>query len=949
MKSSRYIQLLAVFYLLLTYAMLNAQGWERTYGDSTSEVANDFIRTADNGWIVTGTTTKSGSGDRDVYLLKTDVDGSIQWHRSFGSSGVEDIANASVQLSDGSIIIAGTAGNTFASQGMIWKTNALGDSLLSFATTQDSVTLRDVVKTTDGNLVAIGNRANDFFIVKIDSNGNEIWSQTFGSNNTDQLHEIIALSGNEVVVTGYTHNGSSVNAYVAQIDASGAITWQNNYGIDPDEEQARCITPSQNGGFFIAGFRDNGIGADNEDIWLAEIAADGSLLFDTTLVIAEKERIVSITQLPTGDLILTGRQEQIVSGDRNALVVKTDDKGNIVWSKTYGGLGTDVTSALWANDQNIYFCGTTSSFGAGSFDAWLVKTDASGNSFSSILSGNVFEDDNLNCLPDPNEAGIEGWFVEVSGAKNYYTITDAAGNFAVNVDTGTYQVHLIIPNPYWEPCQNDIVAVLANPNDTVDIQFPIQKISDCSYLTVDVSTPFLRRCFPNTYAVSYCNSGTQTATNAELTLEFDPFLTVDSASVNLTALGGNQFTFQVGNLDPFECGDFKVYTTVDCDSTVLGQTHCTEVRILPDTFCIQPDMTWDGVSLQLEANCSGDSVAVTITNTSINAMSVGRDFIIIEDQVLTRTIPVNLGGGQDTVIKVKPLGATVRFEIDQTPGHPGKSEPSIAVEGCGANPFSIGFVTQFPQDDGDNFVEIDCQENRGSYDPNDKRGFPKGYESAHFIEPETELEYIIRFQNTGTDTAFTVVIRDTLAAELDRSTIQIGSSSHPYEFEIYENGILKFTFNNILLVDSTTNEPGSHGFVKFKITPQKDLPNGTIIYNDADIYFDFNPPITTNETFHQIGMDFITTSTRNPSQPDLLEVRVAPNPFYEQTQIELIGATSQKHQFQLFDVHGRLLRRVDFDGSQFIFRKEKLISGMYFFNIRNRKGMLLGAGKVQLQ
>jgi len=87
------------------------------------------------------------------------------------------------------------------------------------------------------------------------------------------------------------------------------------------------------------------------------------------------------------------------------------------------------------------------------------------------------------------------------------------------------------------------------------------------------------------------------------------------------------------------------------------------------------------------------------------------------------------------------------------------------------------------------------------------------------------------------------VIRDTLSEFLDVTSIQQGASSHPYQLEILEYNILKFTFANINLVDSVTNEPESHGFVSFRISQLDSLPLGTVIHNSAAIFFDYEPPV----------------------------------------------------------------------------------------------------------
>ncbi len=147
-------------------------------------------------------------------------------------------------------------------------------------------------------------------------------------------------------------------------------------------------------------------------------------------------------------------------------------------------------------------------------------------------------------------------------------------------------------------------------------------------------------------------------------------------------------------------------------------------------------------------------------------------------------------------------------------------------------------------------AEVDLENNTatiiqtvvGSYDPNDKLVQPAG---LYHIVNDDELHYTIRFQNTGTYPAETVVIRDTLPLDVDILTLRLGPATHPYTYTVTGNGHLVFTFANINLPDSGSNEPASHGMVSFSIKPILPLTLGQEITNVADILFDFNPPIRT--------------------------------------------------------------------------------------------------------
>ncbi|MCE2734818.1 MAG: YCF48-related protein [Flammeovirgaceae bacterium] len=153
----------------------------------------------------------------------------------------------------------------------------------------------------------------------------------------------------------------------------------------------------------------------------------------------------------------------------------------------------------------------------------------------------------------------------------------------------------------------------------------------------------------------------------------------------------------------------------------------------------------------------------------------------------------------------------------------------------------------------------------GSYDPNDKQVNPTGNGAQGLIPTNTEeLLYTIRFQNLGTDTAFTVSVVDTLSQALDAGSLKMVSASHTNSYVI-DNGVVKWQFDNIKLPHAAKDEPGSHGHITYSVKPKLSLPEGTTITNKADIYFDFNPPITTNtvtNTFNIVPTIQFSTSIK---------------------------------------------------------------------------------------
>ncbi|MEN0006720.1 MAG: T9SS type A sorting domain-containing protein, partial [Bacteroidota bacterium] len=306
----------------------------------------------------------------------------------------------------------------------------------------------------------------------------------------------------------------------------------------------------------------------------------------------------------------------------------------------------------------------------------------------------------------------------------------------------------------------------------------------------------------------------------------------------------------------------------------------------------------------------------------------------------------NLPAGEATSFEYDANGATWHFRVDQAEGHPGELAPIAFVEGCGG--LTPDIVNQFSFNDADPFVAIDCQPAIGAFDPNDKLAYPKGYGDQNYIEANELIEYKIRFQNTGTDTAFNVVLEDQLSEWLDPSTIKLGASSHPYRMEIDENATMRFYFDNILLPDSTTNEPASHGFVQFQIEQQLDNPLGTVIENFADIFFDFNEPIRTNTVFHTIGEAFVLVNTIEGPAVETLSLKWLPNPAREEVRFEFEDYEVKDGHLELLDQQGRRLHVQVFSGKQTrLIRQLEWPNGLYFFRLTDSKGLHV-AGKLQL-
>lgn len=487
--------------------------------------------------------------------------------------------------------------------------------------------------------------------------------------------------------------------------------------------------------------------------------------------------------------------------------------------------------------------------------------------------------------------------------------------------------------------------ITAGDNNTTNEQdFGISVESPCPELYLDLTTPFLRRCFPTTYWVDYCNYGGAEAKDAQVQITFDDYLEVQGSGIPWSSVDGQTYIFDVGVIPPGDCDRFYINVITSCEAE-LGQTHCNEAKITHSSEC-NGGSAYQGPDLELKAKCEGDEVKFQIRNMGQD-MTEGHHYIVIEDILMLQDGQTDvLLNGEMQELSLPANGSTFRLEVDQANDYPWAKISGISLEGCGENSngsFSQGFVTQFSEADWLPSVSVDCQENRGAFDPNDKQAFPKGVGEEKLTKANVGLEYLIRFQNTGTDTAFTVRIEDQLSSLLDINTVKPGASSHPYSFSIKENRVMEFRFDDILLPDSTTNLEASNGFVKFSVEQMPDNPIGSLIENTAGIYFDFNEPVITNTVQHLIGEPLL--SSNSDVEKILIHTSVIPNPFQESTTLQIENVSGELLQLQLFDYLGRKVRTESWRSNQYVLHRKGLPSGVYYFTIRNRNG-LLSDGKL---
>lgn len=554
----------------------------------------------------------------------------------------------------------------------------------------------------------------------------------------------------------------------------------------------------------------------------------------------------------------------------------------------------------------------------------------------------VKTDPDGDCIPDANNVPqAEVQVVFQSNGQTVLKPTDTSGvaHFEY-LDGGFINFQLTqYPTNLWAVCPfNPLISTDTLTQTSIEKEILLAPIPQCPELKVDLALPSnFRSCLVESQVqVSAQNMGTISAEGVVLAVVVPAVMEVLDTDYPIASQTGDTLFFDLGEIAPLSGINVLLTVRTNCDTFLIDHTLCWEASAIAGNPC--PDNHPPRFETQITAQCLGDTtVRFTLTNIGDAPMPEPFLYTLIRNADIIQTGFFDLAIQQSIEINVPADGATYRV---QAPKHGDGSFAASAIENCGG--LTPGLITAHWLDEGPLPYDFDCRQVIGSFDPNQKTAIPTGAGPNHIIAANRPLQYTIDFQNTGTDTAFRVLLRDVLPAGLNISTFRPAFASHPYSWEIRGMDTLEVLFFPIALPDSNVNEPASHGFFTFEIDQFVNHPDGVIFENTAAIVFDFNPPIITNTVVHTIGSLIVTVDEPQP-QRDLW--RVAGNPTRTMATFSAVNPTPGVKRFELFDTGGRLVRLARFEGQSFEFHRESLAAGMYFFSIADERGRRFG-GKI---
>ncbi|MCF8434928.1 MAG: hypothetical protein K9G37_10665, partial [Crocinitomicaceae bacterium] len=393
-----------LFAVLFNHSFFFSQStFQLALGGAQEEFAYSFQQTDDNGFIVAGRTFSFGTGGWECYMSRFNSNGDTLWTKTYGNVLYDELQDVDTTSDGGFIAVGHTTTTDWDGNVYLIRTNANGIVLWS-KEYGGSIGLSDkgysVRETSDGGFIitgtteTYGSGGDDVYVLKVSSLGAVQWTTTIGSAGTvsvmDAGREVQETNDGGYIVVGYTSaidiNFSDV--YLIKLNSAGVVQWKKTYGGNSYDIGYTVQQTTDNG--FIIGATTNSYGAGNWDAYLIKTDVNGVLQWSKTYGKSGEDRAQCARQTPDGGYILCGRSTSFGLGSFDVALYKTDANGTLLWTKGYGSAGDDQGFYVRPIGTSFVFCGYTVSFGAGSKDVFFAKSGANGNVGCNEITGSAF-------------------------------------------------------------------------------------------------------------------------------------------------------------------------------------------------------------------------------------------------------------------------------------------------------------------------------------------------------------------------------------------------------------------------------------------------------------------------------------------------------------------------------------------------------------------------------
>ncbi len=832
------------------------------------------------------TYTLSGTG---ISLTKLDADGNFIWAKKMGGS----ISNGGYDM------VIGPSGNLI---------------IISY--------LNGTMDFDPGvgvfNLTGSGNLA----VTKLNPQGNFIWAKSIGQGLLVNATAIVVDSLSNIYTIGRfqgagdfdpstsTYNLSSIGYYdifVNKLDSSGNFLWVKQIAGSSDET-ATDITIDKKSNIYITGYFSGNTDFDpsintytfnsanagyickldssGSFIWAKQFNSITDYCYPLSITIDAKANVYT-TGLFKGicdfDPSLAAYTLTNTSGyNEDSFINRLDSSGNFIWCKQVEGWSNDRGVSI-AVDQLKYvyltgFYSSNTDFDPGLGIYNLTSTGGS--------DGYILKLDSLGNFVWVNDIGTDNLWpsIVLDPAGNIYHAGTFYGNMDFDPSTGTY--------------------TLSSFGGNSDLYLAKLSQGICSNLTLIVDSISNLTC--NNISTGYCSTH-----------------------------GANGFApyYFSWNTSPINYSPIVTFTTAGIYTIMMRDSNnCTRSR----SFLINNNAAPTGFDLNtnLITNSFRSGFNSHIWLDAFNdgcSLTNGQLKLVLDNKInFISSLPAPTNYSGDTLMWNFNL---INFDSLHIKPVISIKTPSTTIIGDTVCLQSI-IIPVNSDFNSSNNIKTFCFLVKNGYDPNDKQVYPKGICTPGYILNNQLLTYTIRFQNVGTASAINIIVMDSLNANLDLNSVRVIGSSHTMYTEVLPNNILKFHFDNINLADSTNNEIGSHGYVIFEVLPLPNLPIGTLITNKADIYFDFNVPVTTNKEINTIinvlpSYCGIATDIRSFENSN---INLYPNPNTGRFAIVLNNIQSH-FDIEIIDMLGQLVKTVSASNTDKINLELENPAGIYFAKI----------------